>query len=148
VPTALVPSSVTTLLYDTATAAMKDTALSALVLGVALAIIAWLAGPFRAPSRLRALYNDGIAGVRRNAEQHGVTTGRVGGWVYAQRRVLHVIIALAAAAAVILLRPLSGEAIAWILILTVVVLVVLSLVERPAVEAGTERQGEPLPAPS
>lgn len=148
VPSALVPSSVTTLLYDTATAAMKDTALSALVLGVALAIIAWLAGPFRAPSRLRALYNDGIAGLRRNAEQHGVTTGRVGAWTFAQRRVLHVIIALAAAAAVILLRPLSGEAIAWILILSVVLLVVLSLVERPAVEAGTERQGEPLPAAS
>ena len=125
---------------------MKDTALSALVLGVALAIIAWLAGPFRAPSRLRALYNDGIAGLRSNAEQHGVTTGRVGAWAYAQRRVLHVIIALAAALAVILLRPLSGEAIAWILILTVVLLVVLSLVERPAVEAGSERQGEPLPA--
>jgi len=29
-----------------------------------------------------------------------------------------------------------------------VLLVVLSLVERPAVEAGTERQGEPLPAAS
>src|SRR5215218_7292402 len=146
VPSALVPSSVTTLLYDTATAAMKDTALSALVLGVALAIIAWLAGPFRAPSRLRALYNDGIAGLRRNAEQHGVTTGRVGAWTFAQRRVLHVIIALAAAAAVILLRPLSGEAIAWILILSVVLLVVLSLVERPAVEAGSwARQGGPPP---
>jgi hypothetical protein len=145
-PGALVPGSVTTLLYDTATAAMKDTALSALVLGAALALIAWLAGPFRGPSRLRALYNDGIAGLRSNAEQHGVTTGRVGAWAYAQRRVLHVIIALAAALAVILLRPLSGEAIAWILILSVVVLVVLSLVERPAVEAGSERQGEPLPA--
>ena len=64
-PGALVPGSVTTLLYDTATAAMKDTALSALVLGAALALIAWLAGPFRGPSRLRALYNDGIAGLRQ-----------------------------------------------------------------------------------
>jgi hypothetical protein len=146
VPGALVPGNVTTLLYDTATAAMKDTALSALILGAGIALVAWLAGPFRAPSKLRGFYNDGIAGVRRNAEQHGVTTGRVGAWVYAQRRVLHVFIALGATLALILLRPLSGAAIMWTLLITVLALLVLSLVERPQVDAATEPLGEPLPA--
>src|SRR5215203_253008 len=127
-----------TLLYDTATAAMKDTALSVLVLGAAIALVGWLAGPFRAPSKLRGFYNDGIAGVRRNAEQHGVTTGRVGAWAYAQRRVLHVIIALGATLALILLRPLSGAAIMWTLVITVLALLVLSFVERPQVDAASE----------
>jgi hypothetical protein len=146
VPAASVPANVTTLLYDTATAAMKDSALAALVLGLAVALVGWLAGPFRAPSKLRGFYNDGIASVRRNAEQHGVTTGRVGAWAYAQRRVLHVIIALAASLAIILLRPLSGAAIMWTLLITVLVLLILSLVERPQIDAASERLGEPLPA--
>ena len=51
--------------------------------------------------------------------------------VYAQRRVLHVIIALAASAAIILLRPLSISDIVGTLAIAVLALIVLSLVERP-----------------
>ena len=49
VPTAVVPAGVTTLFYDTATAAMHDTAVIGVVLAVAIAVVAWFAGPFRAP---------------------------------------------------------------------------------------------------
>jgi hypothetical protein len=45
--------------------------------------------------------------------------------------VLHVIIALAASAAIILLRPLSIADIIWTLVIAVLVLIVVSLVERP-----------------
>jgi hypothetical protein len=93
IPPATVPSNVTTLFYQTASAAMQDTAAIGVVLAFAIAVVAWFAGPFRAPRRLRGLYSDGVASLRHNAEQHGVTTGRVGNWVNAQRRVLHVIIA-------------------------------------------------------
>ena len=131
VPTAVVPAAVTTLFYDTATAAMHDTAVIGVVLAVSIAVVAWFAGPFRAPRRLRSFYTDGLAGLRDNAEQHGVTTGRFGGWIYAQRRVLHVIIALAASAAIILLRPLSVSDIVWTVAIAVLALVIVSLIERP-----------------
>ena len=49
VPTAEVPGGITTLFYDTATAAMHDTAVIGVVLAVAIAVVAWFAGPFRAP---------------------------------------------------------------------------------------------------
>jgi hypothetical protein len=126
-----VPSGVTTLLYDTATAAMHDTAVIGVVLAIAIAVVAWFAGPFKAPRRLRGFYTDAVAGLRHNAEQHGVTTGRVGSWVYAQRRVLHVIIALAASAAIILLRPISVSDIVGTLVVAVIALIVVSIVERP-----------------
>ncbi|HSU34579.1 MAG TPA: hypothetical protein VLJ88_02855 [Propionibacteriaceae bacterium] len=132
IPAALVPTTVTTLFYDTATAAMRDTAVIGVVLAAVIAIVAWLAGPFGLPRRLRSLYTDGIAGIRRTAEQHNITTGRAGEWIYAQRRVLHVVIALAAAAAIILLRPLSGSDIVGTLVVAVVALIVVSLIERPA----------------
>ena len=144
VPPATVPSGVTTLLYDTATAAMKDTAVIGVVLAVAIAVVAWFAGPFKAPRRLRGFYTDAVAGLRHNAEQHGVTTGRVGNWVYAQRRVLHVIIALAASAAIILLRPLSVSDIVGTLVVAVIALIIVSLVERP--EPAVALQPAPEPA--
>ncbi len=144
IPPASVPSNVTRLLYETATAAMHDTALIGVVLAVAIAVVAWFAGPFKTPRRLRGLYNDGVAGLRSNAEQHGVTTGRVGHWVYAQRRVLHVIIALAASAAIILLRPLSVSDIVWTLVVAVIALIIMSFVERPELPAAAQ----PLPEPA
>ena len=132
VPTAVVPAGVTTLFYDTATAAMHDTAVIGVVLAVAIAVVAWFAGPFRAPRRLRLFYADALASLRHNAEQHGVTTGRVGEWTYAQRRVLRVLIALAASAAIILLRPLSVADIVGTVVVAVLALFVLSLIERPS----------------
>ncbi|MET0692526.1 MAG: hypothetical protein ABWY56_01270 [Propionibacteriaceae bacterium] len=144
VPATVVPTGVSGLLYDTATAAIRDTAVAGLVLALAVAAVGWLAGPFRVPRRLRAIYADGLAGVRQNAAGHGLTTGRVGDWVYAQRRVLHVIVAFAAAIAVVWLRPLTVSDIVWTLVIAVVVLLVISLVEHPA-PAGPDQQ---TPAPA
>ena len=131
IPAAQVPATVTTLFYDTATGAMHETAVIGVVLTATIAIVAWFAGPFGLPRKLRSLYTDGVAAVRRSAEQHNVTTGRAGEWVYAQRRVLHVVIALAATAAVILLRPLSVSDIVGTLVVAVIALIIVSLIERP-----------------
>jgi len=146
VPPALVPANVTTLLYGTATAAIRDTAVAGLVLAVAIAAVAWLAGPFRTPRSMRGLYNDGLASVRDNAERHGVTTGKVGDWVYTQRRVLHVIIALVASAAIILLRPLSNSDIIWTLVVAVVAVVLVSVIERPEAPVLVAPPVQPAPA--
>ena len=141
-----VPADVATLLYDTATGAMKDTAVATLVLALSVAVVGWLAGPFQTPRKLRGLYTDGVAGLRRNAEHHGVTTGRTGNWVYAQRRVLHVLIALAGSAAIILLRPLSASEVVWTLVIAVLALVIVSLVERPEHTVLAEPGPEPAAA--
>lgn len=131
VPAAVVPGEVSTLVYETAIAAMRDTAIAGLVLALAIAAVGWLAGPFRTPRRIRGYYADGVESLRSNAEERGLTTGRVGEKVYAQRRLLHVLIALAAAAAIILLRPLSVADILWTLVIAVVAVMIVSLVERP-----------------
>ncbi|GAA3640432.1 hypothetical protein [Microlunatus ginsengisoli] len=130
-PPSVVPSNVTTLLYDTVVTPMKDTATVTLVLAVVVAIVGWMFGPFAAPRRLRGLYLDGVASLRGSAESRGVTTGKVGDWLYAQRKVVQTVVGLGAAAALLLLRPLSiGEIIAT-LVVALIVLIVLSLVERP-----------------
>jgi len=139
IPASLVPATVTTLFYDTATVPMRDTAVIGVVLALAIAIVAWFAGPFGLPRKLRSLYSDGVGTIRRSAEQHNVTTGRAGDWVYAQRRVLHVVIALGATAAIILLRPLSVSDIVGTVVVAVIAVIIVSLIERPT--------GADLPAP-
>jgi hypothetical protein len=131
VPTTLVPGEVITLLYETAIAAMKDTAIAGLVLALAIAAVGWLAGPFKTPRRMRDFYADGVGTLRTNAEKRGLTTGRVGEKIYAQRRLLHALIALASAVAIVLLRPLSVTDILWTVVIAVLAMIIVSLVERP-----------------
>ena len=58
-PPSVVPTNVTTLLYNTVATPMKDTATVVLVLAIVVAVVGWLFGPFGPPRRLRGLYLDG-----------------------------------------------------------------------------------------
>jgi hypothetical protein len=127
---------VTTLLFDTATTSMRQSAVAALLLGIAVAVVSWLAGPFATPSRLRAAYRGSVDQLRRAASGHGLSTGRVGSWVTAQRRVLYVLVAIGAAAAILLLRPLTVSVVVTTAVAAMVALVLISLVERPAESRG------------
>ncbi len=126
-----VPSTVTAIFYGTATEAMRDTAVATLVLGIVVAAVGWLAGPFTLPRRLRGLYLDGLSTLRGAAERRGVTTGRVGTWVYAQRRVLQTVVAIAAGAVIVLTRPLTADTIVATLLVAAALLVILTVIERP-----------------
>lgn len=130
-PPSVVPTNVTTLLYNTVATPMKDTATVVLVLAIVVAVVGWLFGPFGPPRRLRGLYLDGVASLRGAADQRGVSTGRVGDWLHAHRQVLQTLVGLAAAAALLLMRPLSIGEIIGTLVVALLVLLVLSVVERP-----------------
>lgn len=143
-PPSVVPTNVLNLLYNTVVTPMQDTATVTLVLAIVVAIVAWLFGPFGLPRRLRGLYIDGIGSLRGSAEARGVTTGRVGEWCYAQRRLLQVLVGLGAAAALILLRPLSIGEIFGTLIVALIVLIILSVVERPPGVAGQVAEDVPV----
>lgn len=131
VPASVLPGSVSTLFYDAATASMHSTAVAAAVLGVAAGVVGWLAGPFRTPTRLRGLYGDGVAALRRAAEQRGVSTGRFGGWVHRRRSLLLALVAVVAGAVVLANLPVSLSLIGWTAFWSLLAVVVLTLVERP-----------------
>jgi len=130
-PPSLVPTNVSHLIYDTATEQMRDTALAGLVLGIAVALVAWFAGPFRSSQQLRKVYGGGVGQLRRSAEDHGVSTGRVGEWLYAQRLLIRIVIAVVVAAVILLNRPLDVSTIVITGLVAIAVLIILSLVERP-----------------
>lgn len=127
VPGAL-PVDVTTLLFDTATDPMRQTGVAGVVLGLAVAVIAWLAGPGTAPTRLRAAYADGLDGVAASSRRHGLTTGRTGVWVGARLSLLVAATALVAAVVIVLARPVTLGLVVGTVAVSLLVVVALTVV--------------------
>lgn len=127
------PSGVSSLLYETVAGDMKATAVAVLVLGIVVALVAWLAGPFEIPRRLRGLASETAGVAREAAERRGITTGRVGEWLYTHRVLLRAVIAVIAAAVVLFVRPVTIELTLWTLALSAIALAILELVQRPVV---------------
>jgi hypothetical protein len=129
----LVPAGVATTLYTTVTTAMKDTGVAVLVLAIVVALVGWYSGPFAVPRKLRGFFGSGVTWVREAAERQGITTGRVGEWLYAQRVLLRAAVAVIAAAVVLFVRPLTPSLIIWTLVIAAVVIAILELVQRPVI---------------
>ncbi|MCK2035649.1 hypothetical protein KZC51_05815 [Microbacterium sp. SSW1-49] len=131
-------------MFETFTGAMRDTAIAVLVLSLVVAVVVWFCGPFAVPTRLRAATNAGTARLRAGWERHGVTTGRVGRWLYAQRTLLRVVVAVIGAAVVLLVRPLTPSLVIWTLALATLGVLLFELAEQPPaeVDATAEEAGE------
>lgn len=132
VPPSVLPGPLSTQFYDAVTSSMRATAVAAAVLGVAVALVGWLAGPFKAPTRLRALYRDGVDRLRSAAADRGVTTGQVGSWVYRRRSLLLALIAVVAGVVVVANMPVSVALVGWTAFWSVLAVVLVTIVERPA----------------
>ena len=139
----LIPTGVSTGLFDTVTGAMRETGVAVLVLGIVVALVAWLAGPFDTPRRLRALAGTVTLRARRFGEAHGVTTGRAGVWIYEQRTLLRAGVAVLAAVVLVFGRPITPPLIVWTLVGAVLVIALLEFVQRPPALVVVEQYDEP-----
>ncbi|WP_312171785.1 hypothetical protein [Microbacterium sp.] len=118
-------------IYEVVAGPMRDTAGAVLVLALVTASVIWFAGPFEVPRRLRGVVHGGAATIRSSLERRGLSSGRVGTWLHSRRALVRGVIALASAAVVLLVRPLTPPLILWTLVLAVLAVVILEVVERP-----------------
>ena len=121
--------------YDALVPLIYATALAVGVAGVTVAIVAWLAGPFRGAIMVRGLTVDTARRIRAAAADRGATTGRFGLWVYHARRYLRIAVAVVAAAIVLFVRPLTPGIILWSAFGALVVILLIELLQRPPAEA-------------
>lgn len=135
VPIEIMPNDVLVVFIDTITGAINDLASATVLLAIVVGVVAWLSGPFRSAGRVRSAYASLTQNLRERADSHGLSTGSVGEWLYNQRVLLRVVVALIAAAVLALARPISGPLVITTGIVALVVLLVLSLLERPPREA-------------
>lgn len=125
------PANVVGVLYETIAEDMRATAIAVLVLAIVVIIVAWCAGPFRLPRKMRARAVSAAGAIRAAAQRHGITTGRFGEWMYRQRRLLRAAVAVIASAVIVFVRPITPSLIIWTLVVAVLAIIILELVQRP-----------------
>ncbi|WP_017203167.1 hypothetical protein [Microbacterium algeriense] len=118
-------------LFDQVTSLLSSTILALALVGVLVAVWAWLGGTSRSAVASRGLLNSGFAAVRGTWERRGLSTGRFGEQVDRLHGVIVVVAMAVALLVVITTRPVSFATVvgvaAWLVVFTIVV----ELVRRP-----------------
>lgn len=130
------PADAVGVVYDSLTEAISASVVAAVVVGLSLALVAWLAGPSRTSVALRRVVDDAADGIRVAAERRGLGTGRVGELLRRGRLALRVAVALVAAVIVLFVRPLTPATVIWTLVIALLVIVIARVLERPVAAEG------------
>ena len=135
IPSSVLPTDAAAAAYDALVHFLKEGLRAVLALGLVVAIGAFFTGPSRAAVGTRSGIKSGVDWIRHYGERRGVSTGPVGLWTYAHRRVLRIAaVALFALIFVFLGQPTAVT----VIVLVILLLVVLGLIEligRPAAAA-------------
>ena len=126
VPPSILPAAAAAAAYDAFDHFIKVSLRVVLLVGLVVAIGAFLTGPSRAAIGTREGIKSGMDWIRHYGERRGVSTGPVGQWTYAHRRILRI----AAVALFALIFVFWGEPTAvTVIVLVILLLVVLGLIE-------------------
>ena len=138
VPAAVLPHDAAAVLYDTIVRFLRAGLRSVLVLALVVAAAGFLTGQSTTAVRTRQSLASGLGWVRGSAEHHGLGTGPVGSWVYANKKALRIgAVVLASLALVFWSRP-TGKVVLLLAGLLLVALALIELLGRPP-----ERPGAP-----
>jgi hypothetical protein len=118
-------------MFDTIVRFIKEALRTLLVVGLVVAIGAFLTGPSITAVQTRKAFSSGFGWIRGSGERFGVSTGPVGRWTYAHRKGLRVgAVALAALLFVFWGRP-TALVVILIAVLLLVALGLIELIGRP-----------------
>jgi hypothetical protein len=132
VPASVLPHDAAAVLYDTIIRFLRLGLRTVLVLALVVAAGAFLSGQSVTAVRTREGLSHAIGWLAGGAERAGFSTGPVGTWVYANKRVLRIAaVALAALALVFWNRP-TGKVVLGLTLALLVVLAIIEFLGRPA----------------
>jgi hypothetical protein len=132
VPAAVLPHDAAAVLYDTIIRFLRLGLRTVLVLALVVAAGAFLSGQSVTAVRTRESLSHAIGWLAGGAERAGFSTGPVGAWVYANKKVLRIAaVALAALALVFWGRP-TGKVVLGLTLALLVVLAIIEFLGRPA----------------
>ncbi|WP_458042049.1 MULTISPECIES: hypothetical protein [Bacteria] len=134
-------------IYEQIITAMRDTAAVIALIGVLLAILAWVQGRSTAAIAIRT----GAAGInhrlRSTLRSSGADTGRVGRWIYTYRVLVRVALAALVILWLLTLRPLSIGDVSLVLIVALLAWWATELAQSDAVDDEPARAEPELSAP-
>ncbi|MFJ2960369.1 hypothetical protein [Streptomyces sp. NPDC087270] len=112
--------------YDQIVHFLRETVRTVIVLGVVVALGAWLSGAGRWAARVRSVWESGLAAAR---EATGVSLGPVGPWVHRYRHLLHWLVVLVAVVVLLLWSYPTGMVIFWIALAALAALAVVEFLD-------------------
>ncbi|WP_336647639.1 hypothetical protein [Microbacterium sp. MMO-10] len=122
--------------FDRITEPLTQRLLALGLISLVAALVAWLIGASRAAVAVRGAGGRVAAAVRPGggapSDDAPGGVARLGGWIDRSRRGILIVVALAAAAVVLLVHPLTAWLVLWVLLGAVLLLVVIELLRRPA----------------
>ncbi|GEK19653.1 hypothetical protein CXY01_01730 [Cellulomonas xylanilytica] len=118
-------------IYDQFVSLLRIELRVGLVLGLLLAIIAFVAGGTTAARQLRASSSHASAWLRTAGERRGISTGPVGVWLDQQRTLVRVVVIALAALALVLADRLTPAYVIGVFVVALVVLGLVTLAARP-----------------
>ncbi|MFJ4847748.1 MULTISPECIES: hypothetical protein [unclassified Streptomyces] len=117
--------------YDTLIRFLRGTVRAVIVLGVVVALGAWLSGPGRYAVRVRGVWESVLGAAGDAAERAGMRTGPVGPWL-ARHKVLVAWVVVAAAGLVLAFWSYpTGWVVVWLALAVVLVLAAVEFLARP-----------------
>jgi hypothetical protein len=132
VPASVLPHDAAAVLYDTIIRFLRLGIRTVFVLALVVAAGAFLSGQSVTAVRTREGLSHAVGWLAGGAERAGFSTGPVGTWVYANKKVLRIgAVALAALALVFWTRP-TGKVVLGLTLALLVVLAVIEFLGRPA----------------
>jgi hypothetical protein len=132
--------------FDTLVRFLRTGLRALAVLGLVVALGAFLAGPSTAAVRTRSFLQHGIGSARGSAEAAGWNTGRFGAWVYAHKRALMVITLVAGALVLVFWNQPTGWVVVGTALVALVVLAIIEFLGRPPVPATEAPEAGPVPS--
>ena len=136
-----------TVLFDALLRFLRTGVRALFVVALVVAAGAYLAGPSPAAAAARAWATRSFARLRRTGEAHGLSTGSVGAWLHAHRRVLQVAATAVAAVTFLFWDHPTGKTVLLIAVILLAVLALIQLLARPPAKAphpGIDDVGAPL----
>jgi len=131
VPASL-PADAAAALFDTFVRFIKQALRVLLLVGLIVAIGAFLTGPSATAVKIRGAFGSGIAWIRQSGERAGLRTGPVGPWTYAHRTVMRVCSVAVAALVFVFWGQPTGVVVIVIVLALLLVLGLIELIGRPA----------------
>ncbi|WP_174805543.1 hypothetical protein [Kitasatospora sp. MMS16-BH015] len=118
-------------IYDALTHYLRTTVRAVILLGVLVALGAWLSGAGRRAGQLRQLWQAAFAAVRQTAERFGLRLGPVGRFVHRWKQPLGWLAVAAAVVVLVCWDYPSGAVLGWIGLVLVAVLGLLEFLDEP-----------------
>ena len=135
VPSSVLPGDAAAAAFDTLVRFIKTGLRTLLVVGLVVAIAAFITGPSVTAVRTRGAFGSGFGWIRRGGEAHGLRTGPVGTWTFAHRHALRIGAVALAALIFVFSVPTTVGVVIWIVVLLLIVLGLIELIGRPPAEA-------------